>query len=150
MTRAQAIDVIAAARSDAFVITGPGANSGLLYERGDAPATIYNMDMGYATAVALGVALACQRRPVLAIEGEGSFLCGSNRTVHDLAAEAGKPRCPGDRQRGVGHGRRPGADRDGIRSRSCPPCQRLRMGSAARALCADDGRTGASPGFRTP
>jgi len=77
MTRAEAIDVIAAARSNAFVITGPGANSGLLYERGDAPATIYNMDMGYATAVGLGVALACQRRPVLAIEGEGSFYAGA-------------------------------------------------------------------------
>jgi sulfopyruvate decarboxylase subunit beta len=77
MNRMQAMDAVAAARSDAVVITGPGANSGLLYERADAPATIYNMDMGYATAVALGVALACPRRRVLAIEGEGSFYAGS-------------------------------------------------------------------------
>ena len=77
MNRVEAMDAVAAARSDAVVITGPGANSGLLYERADAPATIYNMDMGYAAAVGLGVALACPRRRVLTIEGEGSFYAGS-------------------------------------------------------------------------
>jgi thiamine pyrophosphate-dependent acetolactate synthase large subunit-like protein len=76
MNRAEAMDVVAAARSDAVVITGPGANSGLLYERADSPATIYNMDMGYAAAVGLGIALACPRRRVLTIEGEGSFYAG--------------------------------------------------------------------------
>ncbi len=36
------------------------------------------MDMGYAAAVALGVALATRpNRQVLAIEGEGSFYAGS-------------------------------------------------------------------------
>jgi thiamine pyrophosphate-dependent acetolactate synthase large subunit-like protein len=73
----QAMDAVASARADAVVIMGPGANSGLLYEKADAPATIYNMDMGYASAVALGVALARPRRRVLAIEGEGSFYAGS-------------------------------------------------------------------------
>jgi thiamine pyrophosphate-dependent acetolactate synthase large subunit-like protein len=77
MNRVEAMDAVAAARGDAAVITGPGANSGLLYERADAPATLYNMDMGYASAVALGVALACPRRRVLAIEGEGSFFAGA-------------------------------------------------------------------------
>jgi sulfopyruvate decarboxylase subunit beta len=77
MNRVEAMDAVAAARSDAVVITGPGANSGLLYERADAPATIYNMDMGYATAVALGVAIARPQRRVLAIEGEGSFYAGA-------------------------------------------------------------------------
>jgi thiamine pyrophosphate-dependent acetolactate synthase large subunit-like protein len=77
MNRIEAMNAVAAARSDAAVITGPGANAGLLYEQADAPATIYNMDMGYATAVALGVALACPRRRVLAIEGEGSFYAGA-------------------------------------------------------------------------
>src|SRR3984893_6174667 len=77
MNRVEAMDAVAAARADAVVITGPGANAGLLYERADAPATIYNMDMGYAAAVALGVALACPRRRVLAIEGEGSFYAGA-------------------------------------------------------------------------
>ena len=77
MNRVEAMEVIAAARGDAAVITGPGANSGLLYERADAPATIYNMDMAYAAPVALGVALACPERSVLAIEGDGSFCAGS-------------------------------------------------------------------------
>jgi thiamine pyrophosphate-dependent acetolactate synthase large subunit-like protein len=77
MNRVEAMDVVAAARSDAVVITGPGANSGLLYERADTPATIYNMDMGYAAATSLGIALACSRRRVLSIEGEGSFYAGA-------------------------------------------------------------------------
>lgn len=77
MNRLQAIDAVAAARADAVVVMGPGANCGLLYERADAPATIYNMDMGYATAVALGIAVARPRRRVLAIEGEGSFYAGT-------------------------------------------------------------------------
>jgi sulfopyruvate decarboxylase subunit beta len=77
MNRLEAMHAVAAARSDAVVITGPGANAGLLYERADAPATIYNMDMGYATAVGLGVALARPRRRVLALEGEGSFYAGA-------------------------------------------------------------------------
>jgi thiamine pyrophosphate-dependent acetolactate synthase large subunit-like protein len=77
MNRVEAMDVVAAARANAAVITGPGANSGLLYGRADAPATIYNMDMGYAAAVGLGVALACPARRVLTIEGEGSFYAGS-------------------------------------------------------------------------
>ena len=77
MNREEAITAVAAARGEAAVIMGPGVNCGLLFERADAPATIYNMDMGYATAMALGVALACPRRRVLSIEGEGSFYAGS-------------------------------------------------------------------------
>jgi sulfopyruvate decarboxylase subunit beta len=77
MNRVEAMDAVAAARGDAAVITGPGANAGLLYDKADAPATLYNMDMGYATAVALGVALARPERRVMAIEGEGSFFAGS-------------------------------------------------------------------------
>jgi thiamine pyrophosphate-dependent acetolactate synthase large subunit-like protein len=77
VNRVEAIDAIAAVRGNAAAITGPGSNSGLLYARADAPATIYNMDMAYATAVALGMALARPRRRVLAIEGDGSFYAGS-------------------------------------------------------------------------
>jgi sulfopyruvate decarboxylase subunit beta len=77
MNREEAIAAIAAAREDAAVIMGPGVNCGLLYQKADAPATIYNMDMAYATAMALGVALAQPRRRVLSIEGEGSFYAGS-------------------------------------------------------------------------
>jgi thiamine pyrophosphate-dependent acetolactate synthase large subunit-like protein len=77
MNRIEAMDAIAAVRGDAVAITGPGANSGLLYDRADAPATLYNMELGYASSVALGVALACPERHVLSIEGEGSFFAGS-------------------------------------------------------------------------
>jgi sulfopyruvate decarboxylase subunit beta len=77
MNREDAVAAIAACRSNAAVIMGPGASCGLLYERADAPATIYNMDMGYASAVALGVAIARPRRRVIAVEGEGSFYAGS-------------------------------------------------------------------------
>ena len=77
MNRIEAMDAIAAVRGDAVAITGPGANSGLLYDRADAPATLYNMELGYASSVALGIALACPQRAVLSIEGEGSFFAGS-------------------------------------------------------------------------
>lgn len=77
MDRIEAMDIVAAARGDAAAITGPGVNSGLLYARADAPATIYNMDMGYATAIALGVALARPDRKMFAIEGDGSFFAGA-------------------------------------------------------------------------
>ncbi len=77
MNRQDAMNVVAGARGNAAVVMGPGANCGLMYEAADAPATIYNMDMGYATPVALGVALARPDLPVLAIEGDGSFYAGS-------------------------------------------------------------------------
>jgi thiamine pyrophosphate-dependent acetolactate synthase large subunit-like protein len=77
MNRIEAMAAIAAARGDAAAVTGPGANSGLLYEQADRPATLYNMELGYSTSVALGVALACPQRPVMSIEGEGSFFAGS-------------------------------------------------------------------------
>ena len=77
MNRVEAMDVLAAARGDAVAITGPGANSGLLYERADGPATIYNMELAYATPIALGMALACPDRKVMTVEGEGSFYAGS-------------------------------------------------------------------------
>jgi len=77
MNRLEAMAAIAAVRGDAAAVTGPGANSGLLFEQADTPATLYNMELGYASSVALGVALACPQRPVMSIEGEGSFFAGA-------------------------------------------------------------------------
>lgn len=77
MNRLEAMAAIAAVRGDAAAVTGPGANSGLLFEQADRPATLYNMELGYATSVALGVALACPQRAVISIEGEGSFFAGA-------------------------------------------------------------------------
>jgi thiamine pyrophosphate-dependent acetolactate synthase large subunit-like protein len=77
MNRIEAVKMIASARGDAAMVTGPGNNSGLLFVHGDAPATIYNMDMAYATACALGMALAKPQRRVISMEGDGSFYAGS-------------------------------------------------------------------------
>ena len=86
MNRLEAMAAIAAARGDAAAITGPGANSGLLYERADSPATIYNMDMGYASAMALGVALACPDRRVLAKQAQASVEAALRRMQQGLGA----------------------------------------------------------------
>jgi sulfopyruvate decarboxylase subunit beta len=77
MNRVEAMTVFAAARKGAVVITGPGQNSGLLYAHADEPATIYNMDLAYATPIGLGMALARPKRRVLVVEGDGSFYAGS-------------------------------------------------------------------------
>jgi sulfopyruvate decarboxylase subunit beta len=78
MNRVEAMSVFSAARAGAAVITtGPGQNSGLLYAQADEPATIYNMDLAYATPIALGMALARPKRRVLVVEGDGSFYAGS-------------------------------------------------------------------------
>jgi len=76
MNRREAIEALVEVRQGAPVITGPGASSGALYAARHEPATIYNMEMGYASAVALGVALAAPRRWVVAVEGDGSLVAG--------------------------------------------------------------------------
>ena len=111
----------------------------------DAPATIYNMEHGLCdAAVGLGIALACPRRRVLAIEGEGSFYRGCDRALHDLAAEARQPRGAGARQRRLGHRRRPGADRDGVWARSREPRARLGWDEKHVYRAIEAGRTRAS------
>lgn len=77
MNRVEAMQIVAQARGEAAAITGPGTNSGLLYENADSPATIYNMDLAYAAPIALGMALARPDRRIMSIEGEGSFYAGS-------------------------------------------------------------------------
>jgi thiamine pyrophosphate-dependent acetolactate synthase large subunit-like protein len=76
MRRREFVRLFAALRGDAVVITGPGGASGALYEADDRPATIYNMDMGYAAAMCLGIALGDPGQRVVAIEGDGSMLAG--------------------------------------------------------------------------
>lgn len=76
MLRSEVVEVFARHRRDALVITGPGATSGALWDAGHQPGTIYNMEMGYATAMCLGVALARPDRRVVAMEGEGSTIAG--------------------------------------------------------------------------
>ena len=47
-----------------------------MWNGGQHPATIYQMELGYAMAVAYGIALGRPDRRVIAVEGDGSFFAG--------------------------------------------------------------------------
>jgi len=68
------VGALVAVRGDAAVVTGPGALSGALFVAGTHAATIYNMEFGYATATALGIAIGAPDRRSIALEGDGSFV----------------------------------------------------------------------------
>jgi thiamine pyrophosphate-dependent acetolactate synthase large subunit-like protein len=72
----EVVEALAAVRGDASIVTGPGALSGATFVASPDPATIYNMELGYATATAMGVALALPQRRAVALEGDGSFVAG--------------------------------------------------------------------------
>ena len=76
MKRSEVTAIVAQLRQGAPAITGPGATSGMLWAEGHEAATIYNMEMGYATPMSLGVALALPHELVIALEGEGSAIAG--------------------------------------------------------------------------
>jgi sulfopyruvate decarboxylase subunit beta len=76
MLRGEIIDAIVATRNDAIAVTSPGVSSGLLWNGGQHPATIYQMELGYAMAFAYGIALGRPDRRVIAVEGDGSFFAG--------------------------------------------------------------------------
>lgn len=76
MNRREVIEAFAAVRAGGPAITGPGATSGTLWSFGHEPATIYNMELGYATAMCLGIALAAPTERVFALEGDGSMIAG--------------------------------------------------------------------------
>ena len=75
MTRQDVVNALVAVRGDAPVISGPGTISRLLFVTKHQAATIYQMDLAYATSMSLGVALARpDQRRVVAIEGDGSII----------------------------------------------------------------------------
>jgi sulfopyruvate decarboxylase subunit beta len=76
MNRAEAIQAFTELRDDRLVIVGPGSSSGSLYWARHEPATIYNMELGYPTAICLGLALAAPEQRVVALEGDGSMVAG--------------------------------------------------------------------------
>jgi thiamine pyrophosphate-dependent acetolactate synthase large subunit-like protein len=76
MQRTEVMGIIARHRNGIPAVAGPGATSGTLWAADHHPATIYNMEMGYATPLCVGVALAMPDRKVLALEGEGSAILG--------------------------------------------------------------------------
>ena len=76
MRRAEIIDAVVATRNDTIAVVSPGLSSGLIWKGGRHPATIYQMELGYAMAVAYGIALGQPDRRVIAVEGDGSFFAG--------------------------------------------------------------------------
>jgi thiamine pyrophosphate-dependent acetolactate synthase large subunit-like protein len=75
MTRQDVVDALVAVRGDAPVISGPGTISRLLFVTKHQAATIYQMDLAYATSMSLGVALARpDKHRVVGIEGDGSII----------------------------------------------------------------------------
>ena len=76
MTYQDVLRVLARVRGGAAAIAGPGILSRLLWATRHEPATIYQMELGYPTALSLGLALARPEERVVALEGDGSMLAG--------------------------------------------------------------------------
>jgi TPP-dependent indolepyruvate ferredoxin oxidoreductase alpha subunit len=76
MKRTDLLQYIAQLRAGAPMIISPGLANYPIAAVKDEPLTLYNMDMPYATPMALGMALGWPERKVIAIEGDGSLLAG--------------------------------------------------------------------------
>lgn len=76
MNRIQVLEVLAKYRGDSPAVTGPSFGGRVLYAVDHRPATLYNMELGYPTAVCLGLALSLPGERVYAVEGDGSMLAG--------------------------------------------------------------------------
>jgi sulfopyruvate decarboxylase subunit beta len=76
VNRIECLQAFALLREDAVVIVGPGFAGHELAAAEHHDATLYNMEMGYAAPMCLGLALALESagRKVVAIEGDGSML----------------------------------------------------------------------------
>ena len=76
MNRIECLEAFALRRQGAVVIVGPGFAGHELAAAEHHDATLYNMEMGYAAPMCLGLALALEPvgRKVVAIEGDGSML----------------------------------------------------------------------------
>ena len=76
MTRQEVLEIFARYRGESPAITGPSFGGRILYTIDHRPATLYNMELGYATAMFLGLALCLPTERVFVIEGDGSMLAG--------------------------------------------------------------------------
>ena len=76
MTRQEVLEIFARYRGDSPAITGPSFGGRILYTIDHRPATLYNMELGYPTAMFLGLALCLPTERVFVIEGDGSMLAG--------------------------------------------------------------------------
>lgn len=76
MKRRELLEIFARHRGEAPAVFGPSAGGRMLYDVDHRPATLYNMELGYPTAVCLGLALAQPGERIYALEGDGSMLMG--------------------------------------------------------------------------
>jgi thiamine pyrophosphate-dependent acetolactate synthase large subunit-like protein len=76
VNRIECVDAFARVRGDALVIVSPGFTGHELAAARHLDETLYNMEMGYAAPMCLGLALANPTRRVVALEGDGSMLMG--------------------------------------------------------------------------
>lgn len=76
MNRREVLEVFARHRRDAPAVTGPSFGGRVLHEIAHSPTTLYNMELGYPTAVCLGLALTLPGERVFAVEGDGSLIAG--------------------------------------------------------------------------
>jgi TPP-dependent indolepyruvate ferredoxin oxidoreductase alpha subunit len=76
MNRREVLEIFARHRGDAPAVTGPSFGGRVLHEVAHEPATIYNMELAYPTALCLGLALALPDQRVYAVEGDGSMIAG--------------------------------------------------------------------------
>ncbi len=74
MNRIDCVQAFARVRGEALVIVSPGFTGHELAAAEHRDETLYNMEMGYAAPMCLGLALAQQHRRVVALEGDGSML----------------------------------------------------------------------------
>jgi thiamine pyrophosphate-dependent acetolactate synthase large subunit-like protein len=72
--RIECVEAFARVRKDALVIVSPGFTGHELAAARHEDFTLYNMEMGYAAPMCLGLALANPTRRVVALEGDGSML----------------------------------------------------------------------------
>ena len=76
MTRQEVFEIFARYRGESPAITGPSFGGRILYTIDHRPATLYNMELGYPTAMFLGLALCLPTERVFVVEGDGSMLAG--------------------------------------------------------------------------
>lgn len=76
MNRRETLEIFARYRGDAPTIVGPSMGGRILFDVDHREPTIYNMELGYPTAMCLGLALALPQERIFALEGDGSMLAG--------------------------------------------------------------------------
>lgn len=76
MNRIEVLRYLVGLRNGDPMIISPGLANYTIGEAKDEALTIYNMDMPYATPMALGMALGWPERRVISVEGDGSLLAG--------------------------------------------------------------------------